>query len=337
MLNSIRFVASKGARGASAAVIVLCALLAGCAGGVSNTAQYSAQPQVRPDNIYVYSFDSTPNQVKLDNGGVIQKMTSQFDGTSTAQKQAQEAAEVREQVANEIVRQLQSMGLRAIRSDVPAPADQNVLLVQGKFDTIDSGNRRRRILIGLGAGKSELSTSVQLLYKPAGGAPRLVQSFDASADSGKMPGIAETAGVGAAAGHLATSAYRRPGTAVQRAMPRSWRNPSPNKWRRSANRKAGCPPSAPRDSLSGRRPGSAWASTHPNNTTLIFPPRARILARCLHRGVYSSYCVEQPQQRLHLSWLFLCHSRSLTLDRNVRNPSHATTSSPSLRRACSCR
>jgi type IV secretory pathway TrbL component len=100
MLNSIRFVASKGARGASAAVIVLCALLAGCAGGVSNTAQYSAQPQVRPDNIYVYSFDSTPNQVKLDNGGVIQKMTSQFDGTSTAQKQAQEAAEVREQVAN---------------------------------------------------------------------------------------------------------------------------------------------------------------------------------------------------------------------------------------------
>ena len=143
MLNAIRFIARKGARGASAAVIVLCTLLAGCAGGVSNTAQYSAQPQVRPDNIYVYSFDSTPDQVKLDNGGMIQKVTSQFNGTSTAQKQAQEAAEVREQVANEIVHQLQSMGLRAIRSDVPAPADQNVLLVQGKFDTIDSGNRRR--------------------------------------------------------------------------------------------------------------------------------------------------------------------------------------------------
>jgi hypothetical protein len=34
----------------------------------------------------------------------------------------------------------------------------------------------------------------------------LVESFDASADSGKMPGIAETAGVGAVAGHAATSA-----------------------------------------------------------------------------------------------------------------------------------
>lgn len=206
MWTSIQFVRNQGARGALAAVVVLCTLLAGCAGGVTNTAQYSGQPQVRPDNIYVYSFDSTPDQVKLDNGGLLQKVKSQFDGTSAEQKQAQEAAEVREQVANEIVRQLQAMGLRAIRADIPAPADQNVLLVQGKFDTIDSGNRRRRILIGLGAGKSELSTSVQLLYKPAGGTPRLVQSFDASADSGKMPGMAETAGVGAAAGHLATSA-----------------------------------------------------------------------------------------------------------------------------------
>jgi hypothetical protein len=206
MFTSIQFVAKKGARCASAAVIVLSALLAGCAGSITNASQYSAQPQVRPDNIYVYSFDSTPDQVKLDNSGVIQKIKSQFDGTSAEQKQAEEATEVREQVANEIVKQLQSMGLRAIRSDIPAPADQNVLLVQGKFDTIDSGNRRRRMLIGLGAGKSELSTSVQLLYKPAGGTPRLVQSFDASADSGKMPGIAETAGVGAAAGHIATSA-----------------------------------------------------------------------------------------------------------------------------------
>jgi hypothetical protein len=207
VMTSNRFAGLVNARRATAAaVIVLSALLTGCAGSVTNTTQYLGAPQVRPDNIYVYSFDSTPDQVKLDNGGLTQKVASQFDGTSAAQKQAKEAAEVREQVADEIVKKLQSMGLHAIRSDVPAPADQNVLLIQGKFDTIDSGNRRRRILIGLGAGKSELSSSVLLMYKPAGGAPRLVQSFEASADSGKMPGIAETAGVGAAAGHLATSA-----------------------------------------------------------------------------------------------------------------------------------
>jgi Na+/melibiose symporter-like transporter len=43
MLNAIRFVANEGARGASMIVIVLCVLLTGCAGGVTQTAQYSAQ------------------------------------------------------------------------------------------------------------------------------------------------------------------------------------------------------------------------------------------------------------------------------------------------------
>jgi hypothetical protein len=204
--TTVQTVAGKGARCASAAALVLCALLAGCAGAVTNTTSYSPVKPVRPDTIYVYSFDSNASQVKLDNSGVIQKIKSEFDSATPEQKQAQQAAQVREQVADEIVQQLQSMGLHAVRTDAPAPAAQNALLVQGKFDTIDAGNRRRRMLIGLGAGKSELSTSVLLFYKPAGGAPSLVQSFTASADSGKMPGMVETAGVGAAAGHIATSA-----------------------------------------------------------------------------------------------------------------------------------
>jgi hypothetical protein len=109
-------------------------------------------------------------------------------------------------VSNEIVRQLQSIGLPAARADGPAPAGRNALIVQGEFRTIDEGKRRRRVLIGLGAGKSEVGASVQILYKPADGSPIPLQSFSADADSGHMPGVAETAGVGAAAGHLATSA-----------------------------------------------------------------------------------------------------------------------------------
>ncbi|HYS63245.1 MAG TPA: DUF4410 domain-containing protein [Paraburkholderia sp.] len=206
MFTLLSFIKRNAARFACAAIIGCSALLSGCAGGsVNNASLTSAQPQVRPDNIYVYTFASDPDQVKLD-GGMMQKLKSHIDGSAAAQKQSVDAAAVREQVANEIVHQLQSMGLRAIRSDIPAPADQNVLLVQGSFDTIDSGNRRRRILIGLGAGKSEVSSSVQILYKPAGGEPRLVQSFNATGDSGKAPGMAETAGVGAAAGSIATSA-----------------------------------------------------------------------------------------------------------------------------------
>nr|WP_231937217.1 DUF4410 domain-containing protein [Caballeronia udeis] len=197
--------AGRSALCALSALAFCAVLLTGCAGGVTNVSAFPAAAQVRPETIYVYTFASTPDQVKLD-GGLLQKVKSQFDSASTMQKQADDAVEVREQVANEIVKQLQSMGLHAVRADSPAPADRNVLIVQGSFDTIDAGNRRRRMLVGLGAGKSQVGTSVQVVYQPAGEMPRLVQSFDAKADSGKAPGVAETAGIGAAAGHVATSA-----------------------------------------------------------------------------------------------------------------------------------
>jgi hypothetical protein len=205
MLTFLKMLAGRSALCALSALVFCAVLLTGCASGITNVSAYNAATQVRPETIYVYAFQSSPDQVKLD-GGLIQKMQSQFDGTATLKKQTDDATEVREQLADEIVRQLQSMGLRAIRADAPAPSDRNALIVQGSFETIDAGNRRRRMLVGLGAGKSQVGTSVQVLYQPAGEAPRFVQSFEAKADSGKAPGVAETAGIGAAAGHVATSA-----------------------------------------------------------------------------------------------------------------------------------
>ncbi|MGV2289851.1 DUF4410 domain-containing protein [Trinickia sp. YCB016] len=206
MLTSFEFVGKKAARCATFALTFGALLLGGCASGITNKAQYSAQPQLHPDSVYVYTFRVMPDQVKIDTNGVAQKLKAQMSGESPEAVQAEAAMEVREAVTSEVVEKLQAMGLRVIRSDSPPPADQNVLIVQGSVVKADEGNRRRRVVIGLGAGKSEVTASVQVLYKQVGGAPMFVQSFDASADSGKMPGIAETAGVGAAAGHVGTSA-----------------------------------------------------------------------------------------------------------------------------------
>jgi len=179
-------------------------LLAGCAGNVSNVSEYSNQPKIRPDNIYVYSFGIAPHEVKSDSG-IISKLESHFSGGSSMQAQSAEALGVQQEVANEIVERLRSMGLRATRSNIPAPAGQNVLMVKGVFEGVDAGNRTRRVMVGFGAGESEVNTSVQLLYKPAGGRERLVQRFDTAAHSRKMPGIVEAAGLGAVTGGLGTS------------------------------------------------------------------------------------------------------------------------------------
>jgi outer membrane murein-binding lipoprotein Lpp len=204
----------KKVRGAAlAGFVVGTALLAGCA---SNPAQASNQygqyvqtvaaaPAVRPDAIYVYAFASDANDVKLDNHGLISKLGSAMSGDSQARKQTQDAIAAREEVANEIVAKLQSMGLPAVRADVPPPQDRSVLVVEGSINTIDAGNRRRRMVIGLGAGESKVGATVQVVLKPANGVPQLLEQFDAKADSGHAPGVAEMAGVGAAAGHVATS------------------------------------------------------------------------------------------------------------------------------------
>ncbi|MBN3767710.1 DUF4410 domain-containing protein [Burkholderia sp. Ac-20365] len=203
-LNSVR---GKTIRSASAALAFSAMLLSGCAAAsVTNTTQYSTLTQANPQNVYVYTFASNPESVKLDNSGLVHKLSASFSGASQAASQTQEAAAASDALTDEVVAKLQSMGMHAIRTDAPPPADQNVLIVEGAVGSIDAGNHRRRTLIGLGAGKSEVTAHVQVLYKPAGGMPQLVQTFDADANSGHMPGVAETAGVGAAAGHIATSA-----------------------------------------------------------------------------------------------------------------------------------
>jgi ribosomal protein S19E (S16A) len=207
MFASLHTVRGKTLRSASAALAFSAMLLSGCAAAsVTNTAQYSTLTQANPQNVYVYTFASNPDAVKLDNSGIVHKLSASFSGTSQASQQTREAVAAGEELTDEVVAKLQSMGVHAIRTDAPPPANENVLIVQGNVASIDAGDHRRRMLIGLGAGKSEVKAHVQVLYKPAGGMPQLVQTFDADADSGHMPGVAETAGVGAAAGHVATSA-----------------------------------------------------------------------------------------------------------------------------------
>lgn len=206
MQNAFQAIATKTKRLAMAALATGAMLAAGCASaGVTGINQMGLMQTVQADVIYVHAFNADAGQVQLD-GGLMQKVKTMATGGSAAGAQSQAATEAREQVANEIVRTLRAQGLNAVRSDAPAPANTNALIVEGDIRKIDEGTSRRRLLIGLGTGKSEVGAQVRISYKPANGAPVPLQSFVADADSGHMPGVAETAGVGAVAGHVAMAA-----------------------------------------------------------------------------------------------------------------------------------
>lgn len=207
MLTSLNIPGGKMVRRFGAVLVLSCALMSGCASGhVTSVSEQAAPLGTSPATIYVSAFDIDANDVKVDRGGAMKQIKADIDGTSVAQTQVDTAAQARDDVADEIVSELQQMGLHAVRLEGPVPAGQNALIVTGRFQTIDEGNHRRRMLIGFGAGKSEVGASVQLVYQTANGMTQVAQTFDASADSGKAPGIAVTGGVGAAAGHVATAA-----------------------------------------------------------------------------------------------------------------------------------
>ena len=84
------------------------------------------------------------------------------------------------------------------------PACAPGLLVTGQFVSVDQGNRTERVTIGLGAGRSDVRVRAQVFdVSPAG--RRLVDEIEVDAKSGLAPGMAETMGAGALAGHLVAS------------------------------------------------------------------------------------------------------------------------------------
>lgn len=206
MQTTFQTIAAQTKRLTIAAFATGAMLAAGYANaGVTGLAQPGLMESVHADVIYVHAFHADAGQVKLD-GGMVQKVKAMAEGTSAAGEQSEAAGEAREQVANEIVRTLRAKGLNAVRSDAPVPANVSAVIVDGDFRKIDEGSGRRRLLLGLGAGKSEVVTQVRISYQPANGAAVPLQTFNADANSGHMPGVAETAGVGAVAGHVAMAA-----------------------------------------------------------------------------------------------------------------------------------
>jgi hypothetical protein len=171
---------------------------------VQTTEAYLGPAMPRPDHIYVSYFSITPDQVRLDQG-IGARITRVADDQPLAAGEMKAAQRTQAALADGIVDRLQRYGLPAAAVQNPV-SGSNDLLVQGQIVRIDQGNRTRRVLIGLGAGKSSVSADAQIYRLTQTAPPRFVTAFEGQADSGQMPGAAETMGAGAAAQKIGTSA-----------------------------------------------------------------------------------------------------------------------------------
>jgi hypothetical protein len=193
-------------------LLVVLLALAGCANGhVTATQTPITGPLPAPSRVMVTDFALQPEEIRLDQG-VSAQLIRAANGQPTSETQMQVARVTQAALAETLVDRLMSYGLPATRLATGVVPPAGAMLVQGQIVSVDEGNRTRRTLIGLGAGKSRINADAQIYYVTNPTQPLFLQSFTGEADSGRAPGAAETMGAGAAAGRIVTATAVTAGT-----------------------------------------------------------------------------------------------------------------------------
>jgi hypothetical protein len=183
--------------------LLLAAFAVGCT-SVQLEEQYAGSLP-RPEQIIVFDFAVTADEVQLDSGLSARAIRS-MEGKETDTEQDKIAREVATALSKKLTAEIQKMGLPAVHElDPPIDGANTNLVVRGSFVSIDQGDRGERVAIGLGLGKSKVVIEVELVDWVSEG-ERVVDRFKVTAKSADNPGMAETMGAGALAGHLVVSA-----------------------------------------------------------------------------------------------------------------------------------
>jgi hypothetical protein len=197
---------NRSERAALVALVVGVSLLlvTACARTSVQDVQVMASGLPKPSMVLVYPFAASGGVVTLS-GGLISRAMEAAESTPEALQREQVARQVTQVLAEKLVKRIQDLGLPAELGSAAAPAGISTLSIEGQILSIDEGNPTRRMIIGLGAGSSEVRTLVQV-YATTSDGRRLVEDFYTTVKSSRKPGMAETMGAGAAAGRVAESA-----------------------------------------------------------------------------------------------------------------------------------
>lgn len=189
------------------ACIVMPVALATCA-RLSISPQTTGQPdpvlayqaieteRVVPDWIEVYDFDFSTSSVH-ESGSPLQRTLDLLSQEPADARRKAIAADAAANLSVQTVKRLDQTGFSVIRippdDDVPMPG--NNLVVTGRMINVDEGNSLSRVVVGLGVGESTLDTEVHV-YRVSHGERAEILAFTTHADSGRMPGLAESMPLG---------------------------------------------------------------------------------------------------------------------------------------------
>jgi hypothetical protein len=195
------------------AALVGLVVLAACTSTQSEV-ETGGQMLPRPAVVVVDTFAISPTEVSL-NEGLTGEVKSIVSGRSTprSQQELQVGHQIADAIATNLVTEIRDMGLKAERGRGLPQGVRNAVLVSGQLVSIDEGNEAERVVIGLGAGRSDVRAQVQV-FEVTPDSTKLIDTIEVDAKSGLTPGMAETMGTGALTGHLLVSALVSGGVQV---------------------------------------------------------------------------------------------------------------------------
>jgi hypothetical protein len=190
----------------------LTAIGMGCASAgvtpIAGSADQSMLP--RPGVFYVYDFAVGPEDVMVDSLG------AEFMGEGEKLSEEEQTAYATANAFSvALVNELRKQGINAQRINRGAVPPLHSIVLKGQFVTIDKGSRFKRMVIGFGAGSSEIRARVQAYQATERGLHRIVEA-EAQAKGSKAPGMAIPVAGGAAMGSAATSAVISGGMNIAR-------------------------------------------------------------------------------------------------------------------------
>jgi hypothetical protein len=179
--------------------IVLCLLamfvVAGCAStNVTQQTPMVNQGMARPNRIWVYNFVANPADMPADSsiGGSVGAPS-----TPPTQEQLQEGRQLGALIAQELVADINAMGLSAVQAGPGSSPQVGDGVIRGYLVSVQgggTGSAVKRFVIGFGAGTSEMDTVVEgYAVTPQGW--RKLGSGTLSSSGNKTPGMVVPAAV----------------------------------------------------------------------------------------------------------------------------------------------
>jgi hypothetical protein len=135
-------------------------ILSGCASTkITNREQLVTGPIPRPATIWVYDFAATAADVPA-NSALVGEKDLDTAPPQTAE-QIEEGQKLGAQIAKELVADINDMGMTAQQASRSTKPQLNDIVIRGYLLSVEEGSTGLRVIVGFGAGKSELSTMVE--------------------------------------------------------------------------------------------------------------------------------------------------------------------------------